>query len=202
MRGRGSPLRHEVLREVASSKVQIRISVALLAAGIGCGALSACSGSATSIPVLTLPNAPNAPSAPTADSAPTLASVASVSSRASKPPTAIVWMTSERDARDRARLQNLPLLVYVRADWAAPCRALERGAWLDARVLAEARGFVPLRIDVTAAEDDAELYAQRYGVRTIPEVIVVDPAGRTLARSAGAPSVEDLVSLLHGAAGE
>ena len=111
-------------------------------------------------------------------------------------------MTSERDARDRARLQNLPLLVYVRADWAAPCRALERGAWLDARVLAEARGFVPLRIDVTAAEDDAELYAQRYGVRTIPEIIVVDPAGRTLARSAGAPSVEDLVSLLHGAAGE
>ena len=111
-------------------------------------------------------------------------------------------MTSERDARDRARLQNLPLLVYVRADWAAPCRALERGAWLDARVLAEARGFVPLRIDVTAAEDDAELYAQRYGVRTIPEVIVVDPAGRTLARSVGAPSVEDLVSLLHGAAGE
>ncbi|MFS8068941.1 MAG: thioredoxin family protein [Byssovorax sp.] len=200
-----------MLREVASSKLQLGISVALLAAGIGCGALPACSGPATSIPVVTLPNAPiapiapiasAAPAAPTADSAPMLASVASVPSRASKPPTAIVWMTSERDARDRARLQNLPLLVYVRADWAAACRALERGAWLDARVLAEARRFVPLRLDVTDAEADAELYAQRYGVRTIPEIIVVDPAGRTHARSAGAPSADDLVSLLHGAASQ
>lgn len=111
-------------------------------------------------------------------------------------------MASERDARDRARRQNLPLLVYVHADWSVPCVELERGAWRDPRVLAEARGFVPLRLDVTATDDDDELYAQRYGVRGVPEIIVVDPAGRTLARSVGAPSADDLVSLLHGAAGD
>jgi thiol:disulfide interchange protein len=198
-------VRHEVLREVASAKIQLVISVALLAAGIGCNAIPTSSASAASIPLVTLPSAPSAPSAPTADSEATLASVASVASRAlptSKPPTAIAWMTSERDARDRARLQSLPLLVYVRAAWSAACLDLERSAWLDARVLAETRGFVPLRLDVTAAEDDDELYAQRYGVRAVPEIIVVDPTGRVVARSAGAPSVDDLVSLLHGAAGD
>jgi thiol:disulfide interchange protein DsbD len=111
-------------------------------------------------------------------------------------------MTSERDARDRARRQNLPLLVYVRADWAAACLEMERGAWIDPRVVAASRRFVALRLDVSEAEGDAELYAQRYGVNGIPEILVVDPAGRTVARSAGAPAADALVSLLGGAAGE
>jgi thiol:disulfide interchange protein len=183
-----------VLREVATCQRLLAIVVALLAAGIACN-LTPSSGS-PSVPLVTLPAV--------ASAAP-LDSVASVvSSAPSKPlPVApIAWMTSERDARDRARLQSLPLLVYVRADWSVPCIDLERRAWVDARVLAEARRFVPLRLDVTAAEGDAELYAQRYGVRMIPEIIVVDSAGRILARSAGLPSVDELVSLLRGAAGE
>jgi predicted Zn finger-like uncharacterized protein len=195
LRRRGSALRHEVLREVATSQLQLTVLVASLAAGVACTTMPS-SGSATSIPLVTLP---------AADSAATLGSNASVASSApSKPaPLApIAWMSSERDARDRARLQSLPLLVYVRADWSVPCIELERRAWVDARVLAEARRFVPLRLDVTAAEGDSELYAQRYGVRGIPEIIVVDPSGRTLARSAGTPSVDELVNLLHGAAGE
>ncbi len=184
-----------MLREVATSHLQFTVLVALLAAEGACKAIPA-SGSAASIPLITLP-------AP--DSAATLGSGASVAASApSKPPplASIAWMTSERDARDRARLQNLPLLVYMRADWCVPCIELERRAWVDARVVAEARRFVPLRLDVTSAEGDSELYAQRYGVRGIPEIIVVDPSGRTLARSAGAPSVDELVNLLHGAAGE
>lgn len=184
-----------MLREVATSQLQLTVFVALLAAGIACNSMPS-SGSAASIPLITIP---------AADSAAMRGSGASVAASApSKPPplASIAWMASERDARDRARLQNLPLLVYVRADWCAPCIELERRVWLDARVLAEARRFVPLRLDVTDAEGNSELYAQRYGVRGIPEIIVVDPSGRTLARSAGAPSVDELVNLLHGAAGE
>ncbi len=111
-------------------------------------------------------------------------------------------MTSERDARDRARAQNLPLLVYVRADWAAPCLAMERGAWLDPRVAAASRRFVALQLDVSEAEGNAELYAERYGVDRIPEILVVDPAGRTLATTGGLASADELVTFLREAAGE
>lgn len=183
-----------MLREVATSQLQLAIAVALLAAAGACSPTPS-SGSAASIPLVTIP---------AVDSAVELASAAGAASAPPKlPPLApIAWMASEPDARDRARLQRLPLLVYVRADWAVPCIELERGAFRDARVLAEARRFVPLRLDVTAAEGDAELYAQRYGVSAVPEIIVVDPSGRALARSAGVPSVDELVNLLHGAAGE
>jgi thiol:disulfide interchange protein len=172
--------------------------VALVAAGVACGAApgAASSGLAASPPIVTIPADENAP---------ILASgvgVASTSLPASPRPAAITWVTSERDARDRARKQNLPLLVYVRADWAAACLEMEHSAWLDPRVIDAARRFVPLQLDVSAAEGDAELYAQRYGVSSIPEIIVVDPAGRTVARSAGAPAVDTLVTLLRGAAGE
>ena len=187
-----------MLRKVGASQRLLLIPAALFTAGIACGAAP---GSASSAPVSSFPLVTIVP----ADPAPPSAAVASVApSPAPAPPelAAIAWATSERDARDRARRQNLPLLVYVRADWATACLAMERGAWRDPRVIAEARRFVPLRLDVTAAEGDAELYAERYGVNSIPEIVVVDPAGRTLARSRGAPTTDALVSLLHGVADE
>ena len=187
-----------MLREVASSLRRILIFAALSAAGIACGSAPGArsSFSSASLPLISIPAEERAlPVAPAANVA--------ASARPASPGAApIAWMTSERDARDRARKQSLPLLVYVRADWAAACLEMERSAWLDPRVGAAARPFVALRLDVTEAEGDAELYAQRYGVSGIPEILVVDPAGRTVARSVGASSSEALVSLLHDAAGE
>ncbi len=142
---------------------------------------------------------------PPADSAPAAAPLATAAPRpapASSPAGAITWITAEHDARDQARREHLLLLVYVRAEWAVPCLEMERGAWRDPRVIAAAIGFVPLRLDVTEAEGNAELYAQRYGVTTIPEILVVDASGRTIAKNEGAASVDALVSLLREAAGE
>jgi thiol:disulfide interchange protein len=181
-----------VLREVVTSPLRNLIPAALIVAGIACGSAPA----VTSLPTVTIP---------TDDSAPALApspSVASTARPASLVAAPIVWMTSESDARDRARRQSLPLLVYVRASWAAPCLEMERTAWRDPRVVAAARRFVPFQLDVSEAEGNAELYAQRYGVTTIPEILVVDASGRTVARTSGAASAEGLVALLRDAAGE
>jgi thiol:disulfide interchange protein len=187
-----------VLREVASSLLWKLSPVALVVAGLACGSAAnpAASGQLSSTPVIVIPPVDSAPvvAAPT----PVASTAPAVSPRA----TAIAWITSERDARDRARRQNLPLLVYVRAAWAAPCLEMERRAWRDPGVVAAASGFVPLQLDVTEAEGNAELYAQRYGVTTIPEILVVDPSGRTVATSRGGASAEALVALLRDAAGE
>jgi thiol:disulfide interchange protein len=189
-----------VLREVATSRCASLLSLALVASGMGCG----------TAPGLTAPGvsaASNLLVIPVDDSAPSLASVASASAPSSSPrssprSTAIAWMTSERDARDRARQQNLPLLVYVRASWAAPCIAMERDAWIDPRVVEATRRFVPLQLDVTEADENAELYAQRYGVDRMPEILVVDPAGRTLATSGARTSADSLAAFLRDVSGE
>jgi thiol:disulfide interchange protein len=187
-----------VLREVASSPIRILILFALSAVGIACGSAAGAGSSLSSAspPVITIPAEEHAPSVARTESA-------AASARPASPSVApIAWLTSEHDARDRARQQRLPLLVYVRADWAAACLEMERRVWLDPGVAAAARAFVALRLDVTEAEGDAELYAQRYGVSGIPEILIVDPAGRTVAHRVGALSIEALVTLLRDAAGE
>ncbi len=189
-----------MLGEVATLPLAILLSLALVASGMSCG----------TAPGVTSPGASAASDLlviPVDDSAPSLASVASASAPSSSPrspprTTAIAWLTSERDARDRARQQNVPLLVYVRASWAAPCIAMERDAWIDPRVVAAARRFVPLQLDVTDADENAELYAQRYGVDRLPEILVVDPAGRTLATSGARTSADSLAAFLRDVGGE
>lgn len=111
----------------------------------------------------------------------------------------IAWETEERDARERARRRGLPLLIYVRADWSATALEMERKAWADPRVAEVSRRFVALKLDVSSAEGDAELYAQRYGVPRIPSTLIVDPGGRTLAILAGPASPGVLLSAMQQA---
>jgi len=112
----------------------------------------------------------------------------------------IQWVTSEREARERARRNALPLLVWVRAEWAAAALQMERKTWVDPRVARAAAAFVALRLDVTDAEGDAELLAQRYAVDTTPATIVFDAAGRKVAVLRGFTDVEALVAALTHAA--
>ena len=101
------------------------------------------------------------------------------------PVHAIAWEASERDARERARRSGLPLIVYARAEWSAGSLEMERRAWVDPRVVAAARGFVALRLDLSDAEGDAELYAQRYGLTALPMTLLFDARGRKAAVRAG-----------------
>jgi thiol:disulfide interchange protein len=187
-----------VLREVASASLRILILAALVVAGIACGSTptAGASLSSASHPIITIPTEERPPPIAAAES------LAASARPAQAFAAQMAWITSEQDARDRARKQSLPLLVYVRADWAVACLEMERRTWLDPRVAAAARPFVALRLDVTEAEGNAELYAQRYGVSGVPEILVVDPTGRTVARSVGSSSIDELVKLLRDAAGE
>jgi len=108
----------------------------------------------------------------------------------------LVWETSVSEAQARARRQRRPMLVYLRADWSAAALELDRGVWSDPRVLRAARGFVALKLDLSAAEGDAELYAQHFGVRAVPTTVVLDAAGKQVGMLAGAFEAEDLLPVL------
>ncbi len=122
--------------------------------------------------------------------------------RASKPAGPIAWETSEQAARERARRARLPLLVWVRADWAAPALEMERKTWTDPLVLEAARPFVALRLDVTSAEGDAERYAERYDVKGVPSTILFDARGRQVAAFYGMQRAAEMAAALKRAADE
>lgn len=108
----------------------------------------------------------------------------------------ITWERSEPEAKERARREQRPMIVFLRADWAAAALELERAVWADPAVRRAARRFVTVKIDVTAAQADAEFWSQRYGARGIPTTVLLDGEGTKVFTLHGAFAVEELLRAL------
>lgn len=101
-----------------------------------------------------------------------------------------------RDARTRAKKEQIPLVVYLRADWSAAALEMDRNVWSDPRILLGPHAVVPVRIDVTDGPD-AELWAEEFRVQALPATIFFDADGRELMRFEGARSTEEVLGALR-----
>lgn len=106
------------------------------------------------------------------------------------------WETDVRDARMRAKKDQLPLVVYLRADWSAAALEMDRNVWSDPRILIGPHLVVPVRIDVTDGPD-AELWAEEFRVQALPATIFFDAEGRETMRFEGARSAEEVLAALR-----
>jgi thiol:disulfide interchange protein len=94
----------------------------------------------------------------------------------------------------------MPMIVWARADWAAPALEMERRVWTDPEVVAAARPFVALRLDLTEAEGDAERLAERYAVTGMPMTVILDARGNRVAGLFGFQNAAALAAALRRAA--
>jgi thiol:disulfide interchange protein len=192
-------VRHEVRREVARPHAKTLLSHALAAPLFAASALS-CVGDAppSQVPIVALTALEKGAAPGVALTPPTVsASVGDGGSRGGR--GALSWETSEPDARARARREGLPMLIYLRADWAVASIQMDRDVWSDARVIREGQRFVPLTIDLTSAEGDAEIYAERYGVPAVPAVLVLDAHGRRVALLSGPTGASEVLEAMRQA---
>ena len=138
MRSGRPHVRDEVLRgRQVAERLASRVLVAFAMMGAAsCGARA----SQPPAPIVAVPSSPDAPPEPEVPSTEASAKPRSV-------PRAMTWEPSEPEARARAKRDSLPLLVYLRADWAAASLRQERELWTDPRVTEAARRFVAIRID-------------------------------------------------------
>ncbi len=90
------------------------------------------------------------------------------------------WFVNFETARTLAKQAKRPLLVDFYADWCGPCKLLEKSF--------KAKGVVPLlrrcilvRVDV----DKASRLADRFGVQSIPRVLMLSPEGKTMGSFTG-----------------
>ena len=110
----------------------------------------------------------------------------------------IEWQTIYADAKAEADAQNKPLLVDFGADWCGACNELERGPLSDPRVVAEAKRFVRVRIDLSAdkATDEKWALLKSYNQPGLPLIVLHHSGGLESSRVTGLIESNELLEML------
>jgi thiol:disulfide interchange protein len=157
LRGRRPDVRDEVLRQVGAATFFILG---------GCG-----SASSKAVPVDDVQIGSARPPEVTV-----LPPSSSAASRA-RPGDELPWESDELEALTRAKKRNQPILIFVSAKWSVPSREMERTVWRDPRIARFAPRFVWLKLDLTDGTDEDEMTMKRYGVVSVPWIVMIEPDG-------------------------
>jgi len=112
----------------------------------------------------------------------------------------IAWGDDYLAAQSEARQRNMPLLVDFGAEWCNACKELDHEAFSDPRVVAEARRFITVRVDMT--ENDAastRLLTQHYRQPGLPLVVIHNADGEEVARVTGVIDADEMLARLRRA---
>jgi thiol:disulfide interchange protein DsbD len=108
------------------------------------------------------------------------------------------WRHDEPAALAEARSAGRPVIVDFWAEWCVACKELDKLAWADPRVRAEAARFVPVKVDGTESTDAIMAIQDRYRVQGMPTVVFIDSSGREVDdRIIGAVDAEEMLQRLR-----
>jgi len=109
----------------------------------------------------------------------------------------IPWRADYDAGVAEARAAGKPVMLYFTADWCEPCKRMKRTTWADPAVRDALAGHVPIRIDI----DKSPAMAKRFGVNSVPRLIILDDAGEPLSIRTGYSRPSDIIAWL-GRAGD
>jgi|GEM_PF-6704977 len=103
------------------------------------------------------------------------------------------WLDHYDQALSNAKETSRPIFIDCFADWCLWCHRLEDEVYTDPAFEKFIQGFVPLRIDVEDQAEGAKL-AARYGVDSLPALLIVDSDGKLLDRIGGFQPAKELIN--------
>ncbi|MBC2593940.1 thioredoxin family protein [Ruficoccus amylovorans] len=91
------------------------------------------------------------------------------------------WMTDYSAARQIARGEELPMLVYFTASWCQPCQMMKAVTLKTPEVVTALGDYVTVLIDIDAQPQVAEAF----GVSGVPNFQTITPGGQVVSRLTG-----------------
>jgi len=108
------------------------------------------------------------------------------------------WMKSYPEAIALARAEGRPVIIDFWAEWCTACKELDKIAWADPRVRAEASRFVAVKLDGTDGSPAFEAVTEAYAIAGMPSVVFLDARGREVPdRILGAIGADEMIEKLR-----
>ena len=107
----------------------------------------------------------------------------------------IVWEPTFEGAMQRARTENLPLMIDFYTDWCGWCKELDRQVFPAKAVVEESKKWVSIRINAEKRPD----VAGAYGVTGYPTIIFAQKNGVPLSTLPGFAPVPEFVAAMKAA---
>lgn len=105
----------------------------------------------------------------------------------------IEWFTALDRALKVAKETGKPVMIDFFATWCGPCKMLDSTTYQDGGVVGESRNWIMVRIDVDL---HAEV-AQRFGIRSIPTIVVLSADGAERARRSGFVEAKGMIQMMQ-----
>jgi thiol:disulfide interchange protein DsbD len=93
----------------------------------------------------------------------------------------IQWLDYHEELIQEAKKQAKPVIIDFTADWCVPCRIMEKRTFASLPVIAKAKQFLTLRVDLThSAQPKSRSLMEKYRIKGVPTVIFLDQGGNEI----------------------
>jgi thiol:disulfide interchange protein len=104
----------------------------------------------------------------------------------------IPWTTDYQAAQTESRRTGKMILLDFYADWCPPCRRMKSQTWTNPRVAELMKDYIPVQVNV---DKNREL-AYQFGIRGIPHLVIMTPAGEIFKTATGGMDPDTFIEWL------
>ena len=90
----------------------------------------------------------------------------------------IAWQKYSDEVFDSARRNNRPVMIDFTSRNCNPCRQMERNVFSNRRVAEAAKGFLPLRADLTDNDSASAALAMKFNIEAFPTIAFFGADGK------------------------
>ncbi len=111
--------------------------------------------------------------------------------------SSLQWITQEREALKLAGETGKPIFLDFSAEWCEACHELDKYVFSKPAVQEKLKQFVLLRLDVTDSNEENVQTLSKYGVQSLPTLLILSSKGEELQRVNGYIEPQTLIPMLH-----